>query len=89
MIESRKVANTTKGMSDIWLAASPMNRIRGLSNINTNGLPNNNGVHAVPMSEIPDMAMIGSAVGSIRLIKGRSFFLIKGGSIDLTKVALT
>jgi len=76
-------------MSDIWLAASPMNKIRGLSNINTNGLPNNNGVHAVPMSEIPDMAMIGSAVGSIRLIKGRSIFLIKGGSIGLIKVALT
>ena len=76
-------------MSDIWLAASPINKIRGLSNINTNGLPNNNGVHAVPMSEIPDMAMIGSAVGSIRLIKGRSIFLIKGGSIGLIKVVFT
>ena len=76
-------------MSDIWLAASPINKIRGLSNISTKGLPNNNGVHAVPISEIPDMAMIGSAVGSIRLIKGRSIFLIKGGSIGLIKVALT
>jgi hypothetical protein len=28
-------------------------------------------------------------VGSIRLIKGRSVFLIKGGSIGLIKVALT
>ena len=76
-------------MSDIWPAASPMNKTRGLSNINTNGLPNNSGVHAVPMSEIPDMAMIGSAVGSIRLIKGRLILLIKGGSIGLIKVALT
>ena len=43
--------------------------IRGLSNINAKGCPNNNGVHAVPINETPDMAMIGSAVGSIRLIK--------------------
>ena len=51
--------------------------IRGLNNINANGCPNNNGVHAVPINETPDIAMIGSAVGSMRLIKGRSNLLIK------------
>ena len=70
-------------------AAKPMNTIRGLSIIKAKGFPNNNGVHAVPINETPDIATIGNAEGSIRLNKGRSIFLIKGGSIGLIKVALT
>ena len=89
MSDKRKVASKTNGRSGICPAAKPIKTIRGLSNIKANGLPNNNGVHAVPMSEIPDIAMIGSTVGSIRLIKGRSIFLIKGGSIGLIKVVFT
>ena len=56
-------------MSDILPAAIPMKMIRGLSNINAKGCPNNNGVQAVPTRETPDIATIGSAVRSIRLIK--------------------
>jgi len=67
-------------MSDILPAAIPMKMIRGLSNISANGCPNNNGVHAVPINETPDIAMIGSAVGSIRLINGR---LINGRSTNV------
>ena len=70
-------------------AAKPMNTIRGLSIIKAKGFPNNNGVHAVPINETPDRTTIGNAEGSIRLNKGRSIFLIKGGSIGLIKVALT
>ena len=44
-----------------------MKMIRGLSNIKAKGFPNNNGVHAVPMSETPDIATIGKAVRSILL----------------------
>jgi|GEM_PF-4910898 len=83
-------------MSDILPAAIPMKMIRGLSNISANGCPNNNGVHAVPINETPDIAMIGSAVGSIRLINGRLINgrlingrLINVGSIRLIKVVFT
>ncbi len=101
VIDRRKVAKRTKGMSDILPAAMPMKMIRGLSNINANGCPNNNGVHAVPINETPDIAIIGSAVGSIRLINGRLtnicltvvcstvVCLINGGSNLLIKVTLT
>lgn len=65
--------------------------IRGLSNISAKGFPNNNGVHAVPMNETPDMAIIGSAVGSTRLINGRliKVCLINGGSNFLISAILT
>jgi hypothetical protein len=45
-----------------------MKMIRGLSNINAKGFPNNKGVHAVPINETPDIATIGKAVRSILLI---------------------
>ena len=79
----------------------PIKMIRGLSNISAKGFPNNNGVHAVPMNETPDMAIIGSTVGSIRLINVRLInvcstnvcstvvCLINGGSNLLIKVTLT
>ena len=54
-------------MSDICPAAMPMKMMRGLSNIKAKGFPNNRGVHAVPMSETPDIATIGKAVRSILL----------------------
>ena len=89
MSDKRKVASKTNGRSGICPAAKPINTIRGLSIIRAKGLPNNNGVHAVPINETPDIATIGNAEGSIRLIKGRSIFLIKGGSIGLIKVEFT
>ena len=69
----------------------PIKMIRGLSNISAKGFPNNNGVHAVPMNETPDMAIIGSAVGSIRLINGRLINVCStnGGPNLLIKVTLT
>ena len=83
-------------MSDILPAAIPMKMIRGLSNISANGCPNNNGVHAVPINETPDIAKIGSAVGSIRLMNGRLIVvcftivcLINGGSNLSIKVVFT
>ncbi len=42
--------------------------IRGLSIIKAKGFPNNKGVHAVPINETPDIAMIGRAVRSNFLI---------------------
>ena len=69
----------------------PIKMIRGLSNISAKGFPNNNGVHAVPMNETPDMAIIGSAVGSIRLINVRliTVGLINGGSNLSIKMVFT
>ena len=66
-MDKRMEESRTKGMSDICPAAIPMKMIRGLSNIKAKGFPNNNGVHAVPMSETPDIATIGKAVRSILL----------------------
>ena len=69
----------------------PIKMIRGLSNISAKGFPSNNGVHAVPMNETPDMAIIGSAVGSIRLINVRliTVGLINGGSNLSIKMVFT
>ena len=77
MIDKRKVASKTNGRSGICPAAKPIKTIRGLSNIKANGFPNNNGVHAVPINDTPDIATIGTAEGSIRLINAGSIRLIK------------
>ena len=69
MSDKRKVVSKTNGRSGMCTAAKPINTIRGLSIIRAKGLPNNNGVHAVPITETPDIATIGNTEGSIRLIK--------------------